>query len=219
MTTSGSARATVVSGGGRFADPWHPFPETSARLGALAAEVGFAVEVLDDVATAVTSTAQLLILNVGRPGRPDDREDPGIRAALLDVVGRGTGVLCMHSTAMSFPTVPEWEGITGGVWIDGVSMHPPYGRAQVRIVDDADPITAGLAGFTLDDERYTRLRIDPAVRVLAEHDHDGQAWPLIWTPPRGRVVVDLLGHDAASYDSAPHRGILTRAMRRLGGLG
>ena len=125
----------------------------------------------------------------------------------------------MHSTAMSFPAVPEWEGITGGVWVDGVSMHPPYGPAQVRILDDTHPLTAGLGGFTLDDERYTRLRIDPAVRVLAEHDHDGRAWPLIWTPPRGRVVVDLLGHDPASYDSESHRTILIRAMRRLGGLG
>jgi uncharacterized protein len=218
MTTGAQARATVVSGGGRFADPWHPFPETSGRLGALAEEAGFVVEVLDDVAAAVERPAQLLILNVGRPEHPDDREDRGIRAALLDVVERGAGLLSMHSTAMSFPAVPEWEGITGGVWVEGESMHPPYGPAEVRIVDDTHPITARLAGFALDDERYTRLRIDPGVRVLADHDHDGRPWPLIWTP-RGRVVVDLLGHDSASYDSAPHRTILTRAMRWLGGLG
>jgi len=216
MTAGGQARATVVSGGGRFADPWHPFAETAGRLGALAEEAGFAVEVVDDVAAAVASPAQLLILDVGRPEHPDDREDPRIRAALLDVVKRGVGILCMHSTAMSFPAVPEWEDITGGVWVEGESMHPPYGAAPVRVVDDTHPITAGLADFTLDDERYTRLRIDPGVRVLAEHDHDGRAWPLIWTPPRGRVVVDLLGHDAASYDSPAHRAILTRAMRWLG---
>jgi hypothetical protein len=213
-------RATVVSGGGRFADPWHPFAATSSRLGEVAAEAGFDVTVLDDVPAAMARPAELLILDVGRPAEPDAVEDAAVRAALLAAVERGAGLLAMHATVMSFPAVPEWEAIVGGVWVDGVSMHPPYGEALVRITDRAHPITAPLADFALQDERYTALRIDPGVEVLAVHDHEGQAYPLLWTRAgaRGRVVVDVLGHDAASYDSGPHRVLLARAMRWAAGI-
>jgi type 1 glutamine amidotransferase len=216
MTRAEQPRATVVSGGGRFADPWHPFPDTSARLAAVAASARFDVAVLDDVASALAAPADLLLLNVGRPAEADEREDAAVRAALLAAVERGTGVLAMHSTVMSFPAVPEWEAIAGGVWVEGVSMHPPYGAAHVLITDAAHPVTAGVSDFTLQDERYTDLRVDPGVHVLAAHDHGGRTHPLIWTRG-GRVVVDALGHDAGSYDSEPHRRLLTRAMRWLVG--
>lgn len=34
-------RALILSGAGRYADPWHPYAETSARLASLVAEAGF----------------------------------------------------------------------------------------------------------------------------------------------------------------------------------
>jgi type 1 glutamine amidotransferase len=216
VTTGKQPRATVVSGGGRFADPWHPFPDTSAALAGVAASAGFDVAVLDDVASALAAPADLLLLNVGRPAEADEREDAAIRAALLAALERGTGILAMHSTVMSFPAVAEWEAIAGGVWVEGVSMHPPYGAAHVRISDTTHPVTADVSDFTLRDERYTDLRVDPGVHVLAVHAHGGRTHPLVWARGR-RVMVDALGHDAASYDSEPHRTLLIRAMRWLGG--
>ena len=38
-------RAIILSGAGRYADPWHPYAETSARLAELAATAGYDVEV------------------------------------------------------------------------------------------------------------------------------------------------------------------------------
>ncbi|MCU1474631.1 ThuA domain-containing protein [Amnibacterium sp.] len=219
MMTGERVRATVVSGGGRFADPWHDFPETSRRLGEVAAEAGFDVAVIDDVPAALARAAALLILDVGRPSESDAVEDAVVRAALLAAHERGAGILAMHAAVMSFPAVPEWEAIAGGVWVDGVSMHPPYGEARVRVTDTAHPITAGVADFALNDERYTALRIDPGVQVLAVHEHEGQAYPLLWTRTgaTGRVVTDVLGHDAASYEAGPHRVLLARAMRWAAG--
>jgi type 1 glutamine amidotransferase len=96
-------------------------------------------------------------------------------------------------------------------------MHPDYDRARIRVETDAHPIVAGIRDFEVDDERYSFLRVDPAVRGLAWHEHDGRRHPLLWAREHGpaRVVYDALGHDAASYDSPEHRGIVARSARWL----
>jgi hypothetical protein len=92
-------QALLLSGTGRYADPWHPFAETSAALAGLLREQGFGVEMADDVDAALARLAapdgpadadlpDLLVVNVGLPrdGRPaltvhaththEDREHP-----------------------------------------------------------------------------------------------------------------------------------------------
>ena len=58
-----------------------------------------------------------------------------------------------------------------------------------------------------------------ALECLAEHDEGGVAHPLVWARELGpsRVIVDLLGHDTASYDSPEHRELLRRAIEWLAG--
>ena len=46
-------RSLVLSGGGRYADPWHPFAKTSARLADVLWSLGHRVEVADFVADRV----------------------------------------------------------------------------------------------------------------------------------------------------------------------
>lgn len=40
-------RSLILSGGGEYSDPWHPFAATSARVAALLAAIGHEVEVSD----------------------------------------------------------------------------------------------------------------------------------------------------------------------------
>jgi hypothetical protein len=49
-------RSLVLSGGGRYADPWHPFAKTSARLADVLWSLGHRVEVTDFVADRVADT-------------------------------------------------------------------------------------------------------------------------------------------------------------------
>jgi type 1 glutamine amidotransferase len=213
-------RAVVVSGSGRYADPWHPFPETSARIADVLRGAGFEVEIDErvDARLAAPGDVELLVLNLGNPGEDRDAEtDAASRAGLLGYVAAGRPLLVSHVSSTSLPAVPEWEAILGGIWVRGTTFHPEYGPAHVEVVDHRHPITAGLADFDLDDERYTELRVSPAVHVLARHTLDGVAHPLVWTHEYGtaRVVYDALGHDAASYDSHEHRELLARAARWL----
>jgi hypothetical protein len=218
--TAGGARAVIVSGAGRYADPWHPFAETSARLAALLGEAGVTAEIDEDVDVRLADPGkvELLVVNIGNPGETGPA-DEAVRRGLLGHLGRGGALLAVHASATSLPGVPEWEAVLGGLWVRGTTHHPPYGRARVRVCDEAHPVTAGLGDFELDDERYTAMRVDAGVRVLADHEleTDRSRHPLVWAHGYGpaRVVYDALGHDAASYDSTEHCEIVRRAARWL----
>jgi hypothetical protein len=133
---------------------------------------------------------------------------------------RGIGVLAVHAAISSLRDYDVWRSAIGGDWIVGASGHPPIGPAEVGIEPVAHPITAGLADFSLVDERYTGLTTDPEVVGLASHRHAGRSFPMLWAREygRSRVVYDALGHDTRSYESPPHRELIRRAaVWTLGG--
>ena len=76
--------------------------------------------------------------------------------------------------------------------------------------------SAGLADFTIVDERYSDLDhgSDPPTPLLVA---DGL--PLLWARVHGngRVVYDALGHHPASYAVPEHREIVRRAIRWASG--
>lgn len=231
MLIAMSARVLLVSGAGRYADPWHPFAATSDAVAELLRGDGMNVIVRDDVDDALadltTDAPDLLVLNIGDPAGPRPEGEPvaapdaeaqeRARAGLLAHLAAGRPVLALHVTSTSLGFIPEWEGILGGVWVRGTSMHPDYGRASIRVETDAHPIVEGIDDFTVDDERYSWLRVAPDVRALAWHEHDGERHPLLWARSVGaaRVVYDALGHDEQSYRSDPARELVLRSARWL----
>ena len=223
-TATAPKRALIVSGADRYADPWHPFAQTSARLAEILRSQNLTVEIAEDVdndlAALTIDDPDLLVLNLGDPAHAGS-SDPGAeqlaREGLLAYLARGRPLFISHVTLTSFGSVPEWAGIAGAMWVRGRSFHPPYGRARIHVHADSHPIVAGIDDFELDDERYTDLEVLPDVVPLASHEHEGREQPLIWARKHGtaRVVYDALGHDAASYEAAPHREIVTRAAQWL----
>jgi hypothetical protein len=222
----GEMRAVILSGSGRYADPWHHFDETSAALAGIVTGAGYRVEVSDDLlgGLARLDGVDLLVVNAGNPevGRPEGVDDPGpareadvaAAAAGFDAaLARGIGVLAVHSAAATLPEVPAFGRAIGARWIEGASWHPPIGSALVHLVG-AHPIGEGLSDFTVFDERYSGLRLLDVIEPIAEHEEDGIRHPLIWARELGhsRLVYDALGHDARSYDSAAHRALLDRAL-------
>jgi type 1 glutamine amidotransferase len=207
-----TSTAWVISGGGRFADPWHPFPETSAQLAASIRERGWRVEVNDDAEAALTALGghvlpSLLVLNIGWYG-PESFADPAT-AGLVSALERGLPTLLVHSTLTSFPVWTPWHDIVGGGWTRGVTYHPDYGPG-LAITDPNHPITGGLErSLAITDERYTQLWVDETSQVFLTHDEAGERHPLAWTRSWGasRIVADALGHDADAYRT-PGRAVL-----------
>ena len=229
-------KALLLSGVGRYADPWHPFPETSAALAGLLREAGYDVDIPADVDAALetlvlgedTALPDLLVVNVGLPR--DELPSPGTpdaAAGLARWLDSARPLLASHVSSTSFLELPEWEAGVGGRWVRGQSMHPEYGPAAIHILPGSGPLVAGIPDFKLLDERYSWLRTAPGIKVHATHTHDGVQHPVMWsfersaerrTPgrgPAGRTFYDALGHDAASYESAEHRELLHRAVAWL----
>lgn len=215
----------LLSGGGRYSDPWHPFSETSRALASILKDAGQITQVRDDVDEALADLVatrvlpDLVVVNVGLPR--DGHASPSSGApsrGLQRILDSQIPLLAMHSSSTSFADSAEWEDLVGGRWIRGTSMHPRYGPASVRLTEVSHPITAESHDFLLDDERYSFLRVSPSAAVLAVHEHEGRDHPLLWAfdrPSGGRTVYDALGHDASSYTSAEHVRLIRRSIAWL----
>lgn len=156
---SGERHAVLLSGAGRYADPWHPFAETSARLAELLNECGYVVTTRTDVDEALAegmTDAELLVVNIGLPRDGAAAPTADGRRGLAGYLDTGRPILAVHAAVTSLIDAPQWRRALGGTWIRGVSMHPPHGSARVRLAPH--PLLNGMTDFELSDERYSFLR-------------------------------------------------------------
>ena len=210
----------IISGAGDYADSWHPFAETSARLAEVIGSLGHRVEVSESVEESLGAldAQRLVVINIGNPASP---RPPAtmieIQDCLLAHLERGGGLLGMHVSATSFTTMPRWPEILGGRWVRGTAMHPPLDHARIRLHAGVHPIAGDDTELGVLDERYSYLDVRDDAVVVGDHEHDGLIHPMIWAREHGagRVVYDGLGHDARSYDSPAHLDLLRRAVTWL----
>lgn len=197
----------MLSGAGRYADPWHDFAGTSARVADLLREQGLETE-LCDTEDDVVAGARLIVVNAGGGGEATVGE-PGDaggrwRDLVLDHALSGHPVLALHAATNTFYDDERWPQVCGGRWVPGTSMHPPLDTTTVQVTDARHPITAGLQDFVARDERYSRMEVHPSALGLVTHVFDDRAQPIVWVHTDGgvRVVVDCFGHDVPAYGLA-----------------
>jgi len=209
-------RSLILSGGGAYADPWHPFAATSERIADVLAALGHHVEISELVADRVADLCGWDLIVVNAASGPE-ADISAVQAGLMAALDRGLGVLAVHVGACTLLRLPEWESVTGAAWISGRSMHPKVGPCRIITYPGRHPICAPVADFDITDERYARLRTAPDIVPLAAHEHAGEVHPLLWARihQKSRIVTDLLGHDERSYDSPEHRQLISRAARWL----
>lgn len=142
-------------------------------------------------------------------------------AAIDRHVRGGGGLLACHAAVICFDGDPRWAGCVGATWVWDRSMHPPLGPVDVAptAVGAVHPLTAAVDGFTTVDEVYGFLDVAPDLEPLLTSAHGGSEHPVLWARSvgAGRVVTDLLGHDAAAMNHPSHREVLRRAARWLTG--
>ena len=139
--------------------------------------------------------------------------------ALLDTVAAGTGFGGWHGgQADAFRNNTNYQYMVGGQWVSHPGGIIDY---EVTIIDDKDPITAGLDDFTIRSEQYY-MHVDPSNHVLATTtfggDHDpwieGTVMPTAWKRAwgRGKVFHCTLGHVATDFEVPQAREIVRRGL-------
>lgn len=197
-------RTLILSGTGRYADPWHPLPETTARIADILTDVGHRVTVETDIDRGMRrlDDVDLLVVNAGDPWRGGERgADPRSIAGFDAAIESGIGVFAFHSAVASLRDYPRWAGLLGAVWLPTLSFHPPFGGMDVQVE------RAVGTGFSLEDERYCALQGTGEREIVAWHaGADERREPAAWRriAGRSRIAVDVLGHDSRSYDSEGH---------------
>jgi len=218
------ARVRIVSGGGRYTDPWHPFAETSAAIASAATELGLTAEVVDPEPEALSdlTDVDLMVINSGGNPEVELTPDPTWSAA-FDAFGEwitaGHPLLGVHTASNAFPDWPQWPALLGGRWVRGRSRHP----ARTEFTFDAlpgslhHPALGGLTSVTAFDERYSYLEVHPEATGLLQHRFEDIDHVIGWARTDGlsKVVFDGLGHGPESYESAERVHLLSSELRWL----
>jgi len=241
-----SAKNLLFSGG---PPGGHDFGSLAAAVAAVLGVDGIETEIVsdpDELEDRLTSTANrpdlLTVLalrwTMGAPRYGRDRAewafspDGATRSALEGFVAAGGGLLALHTACVCFDDWREWGDLLGAAWEWDRSSHQPVGPALVEPSGRDHPITAMLPAFTVVDEIYEQLALRPKLEPLLTSTRGARDEPVLWARAHGdgRVVVDTLGHDAASWHQPVHQVIVRRSaawalglpdsrVRRIGAAG
>jgi hypothetical protein len=163
---------------------------------------------------------------------PEERWSDRSRAALLDFVHSGKGLVIYHHSTTAFKDWPEFAKMCGGNYYAG-AQHSPIHDFTVTFVDRDHPITRGLKqSFPQPwDELYASMQMQPPgsyhVLATAWDDHalykgrsrtplvgPGTNEPIMWTVDagKGRVFATMIGHSAKATQSAGFIATFTRGV-------
>lgn len=132
---------------------------------------------------------------------------------LSEAVRSGVGVAGVHGgMGDSFRRNTDYQFMVGGQWVAHPGGIIDY---RVHIIDQADPITAGLDHFDMHSEQYY-MHVDPSNHVLATttFECNGCTMPVAWKRMwgRGRVFYSSLGHVSADLDVPEALTLIERGM-------
>lgn len=219
-------RILIVSGDDVPAHDWRKTTAHARQV--LAGDKRLEVFVCEDpaiLAAGALSKYDAIVLNFRNP--PPRDPGPVARAALAEYVKGGGGLCVIHFAVFAFPGWKEYQDIIGRVWVGRlsgkkVSGHSPRGKFDVRVVDSAHPLTAGLKDFTADDELFAKLQGKHPIHVLldAHSEYSGKSEPVVWSRAygKGRVFVNVLGHDLKSRDAPAFKTLLRQGTAWVAGL-
>jgi sugar phosphate isomerase/epimerase/type 1 glutamine amidotransferase len=150
--------------------------------------------------------------------------------AFTALLQAGIGVAAIHHTLSSHQDWAEYGNIIGGHYhVAGKSINGKavpksevsVGLSDIRVtvVDAAHPITRGLQGFTIQDERFRRVEHASDIQVLATTAHPENDREVAWVKTYGKSRVFYLqfGHDEQAQNHPVYRELVGRGVRWVAG--
>jgi type 1 glutamine amidotransferase len=151
------------------------------------------------------------------------------RANFLTLLDRGVGVVVLHHSIVSFNDWPEYKKIIGAKYYqketteDGIvwpaSTYQHDVQMPVHIADTRHPITAGLRDFTILDETYKGLSLEPDNHLLLTTEEPTSQKEIGWTRlyRKSRICTIQLGHGPDAYNHPAYRKLLCQAIQWTAG--
>lgn len=214
-------------------DHGHQWKETTPFLKDLLSKAGMAVDVTEtpskDLTAANLGKYDVLLLNYKDTprGAPDSRWSDANKSAFADAVRGGKNLVVYHHASSAFVSGTdfdrEFEKIVAGGWRKQ-GNHGKRHEFSVTIRKPDHPITKGLpTEFPhANDELYQNSVMLPESVVLATAYSDKKIdpkntdkhEPIVWVAQygKGRVVENVLGHDAPAMRSPGFQTLLVRCV-------
>lgn len=145
------------------------------------------------------------------------------KEAFMRLTEKGTGLVFLHHSLVSYQDWDEFEKIRGGKYYERGYDYPPDKLSgykhdieiEVTVTDPSHPVTKGIDDFRIFDEGYSNIGVMQGVNPLLTTSHpdcsDIIAWEHIYN--NSRVVYILPGHDNHAWSDSIYRSILSNAIK------
>jgi len=146
------------------------------------------------------------------------------KSNMIDCFRQGKPLVALHHSICAFDKWDEYMHILGGRYfhdssVVGGIVFPPSTykhdiNVPIKIMDNSNPITRGIADFELFDEVYGGFYVEPGVTTLLTTNHPDSSPIIGWSHDYGnsRVVTIQPGHDTPAFQSPVYRKLLLQAI-------
>ena len=142
----------------------------------------------------------------------------GKMRAMLEQLGeRPQGILVLHHALLAFREWPLWSELCGIE--DRGFKYDDNQTVDVQVIDQAHPITAGLAPWTMVDETYLMDDAGEDSHILLTVDHPKSMRTIGWTRlfRNARTFCCASGHDHQAFDDPNFRQVVLRGIQWAAG--
>lgn len=211
----------------------HNWKETTPVLEKVLEGAGMNVDVTETPAKDLTAENlakyDVFVLNYkdSKDGSAETRWSDENKKALADAVRGGTGVVSIHYASAAFVAGDAWhkeyERLIAGGWRKQ-GNHGKKHEFIVKIANPDHPITKGMPAefqHSLDELYQNSVMFDDS-EVLAtawsdkskDPKNTDKHEPVVWVNKfgQGRIVNNVLGHDAKGMESLGYRTLLIRGV-------
>lgn len=152
-----------------------------------------------------------------------DSITPAQQQAYVSLLKKGTSMIFLHHSLVSYQNWPEFIKIVGGqyhthtVVVNGDTLKTSYEHdvnIPVKVENKKHPVTRGISDFEIVDEVYGGVEILPQVKPLLSTTHPKSMRYLAWINHYGKsdVLYIQLGHGPSGYSNPNFRKLIQQAI-------
>ena len=144
------------------------------------------------------------------------------KEAFLRLTEKGTGLVFLHHSLVSYQQWDHFEEIRGGKYYERGYDYPQEKLSgykhnivmEVTVTDPLHTVTKGMDDFKILDEGYSNIGVMPGVTPLLTTYHPDCSDTIGWahTYKNSKVVYILPGHDNHAWSDRNYRSILANSI-------